>query len=171
MRQVVFSAAEAPTDVQTISMLVAEILASEFLRDTVVLGGYAHGIDAKNTEWNRGAGLRRSAACLRSNVWLLPATHSGEDRASATSLCAYLSDVRREFEFSIVAAPSAEESGDALAMARFADGIVLVLSAQHTRRVTAAKIKENLEAAQVRLLGTVLTDREFPIPAGIYRRL
>jgi Mrp family chromosome partitioning ATPase len=56
-------------------------------------------------------------------------------------------------------------------MAQFADGIILVLSARHTRRVTACKIKETLQAAQARLLGTVLSDRVFPIPEAIYRRL
>jgi Mrp family chromosome partitioning ATPase len=56
-------------------------------------------------------------------------------------------------------------------MAQLADGIVLVLSAQHTRRITARKVKEQLEAAQARFLGTVLSDRVFPIPERIYRRL
>jgi hypothetical protein len=28
-----------------------------------------------------------------------------------------------------------------------------------------------LDAAQARILGTVLSDRSFPIPEGIYRRL
>jgi hypothetical protein len=51
----------------------------------------------------------------------------------------------------------------------FTLGIILVLSAKHTRRVTALKIKNALR--QVRLLGTVLSDREFPIPTSIYRRL
>jgi hypothetical protein len=35
----------------------------------------------------------------------------------------------------------------------------------------ARKIKETLEGAQVRILGTVLSDRVFPIPEEIYRRL
>jgi Mrp family chromosome partitioning ATPase len=56
-------------------------------------------------------------------------------------------------------------------MAQFADGIILVLSAQRTRRIMARKIKGMLEAAQARILGTVLSDRVFPIPDGIYRRL
>jgi Mrp family chromosome partitioning ATPase len=56
-------------------------------------------------------------------------------------------------------------------MAQFADGMILVLSAQRTRRATAIKVKQTLERANVRLLGSVLSDREFPIPEGIYRRL
>ena len=56
-------------------------------------------------------------------------------------------------------------------MAQFADGIVLVLAAHRTRRVTARKVKEALEVSQARVLGTVLSERMFPVPEGIYRRL
>jgi Mrp family chromosome partitioning ATPase len=52
-----------------------------------------------------------------------------------------------------------------------ADGVVLVLEANSTRRVTAKKAKQALEAANVRILGTVLNNRTFPIPEGLYRRL
>jgi Mrp family chromosome partitioning ATPase len=56
-------------------------------------------------------------------------------------------------------------------MAQSADGMILVLSAQKTRRIAARKIKDVLDAAHVRVLGTVLCDREFPIPERIYRQL
>ena len=79
--------------------------------------------------------------------------------------------MRREFEFSIVEAPPAGESNQALAMAQFADGIILVLSAHRTRRITACKTVEMLEAAKAHILGTVLADRIFPVPDRIYRRL
>jgi hypothetical protein len=32
-------------------------------------------------------------------------------------------------------------------------------------------VKDMLQATNTRLLGTVLSERTFPIPAGIYRRL
>ena len=56
-------------------------------------------------------------------------------------------------------------------MAQLADGIILVLSAQRTRLATARRIKEVLDAAQARILGTVLCDRVFPIPEKLYQRL
>ena len=63
------------------------------------------------------------------------------------------------------------ESNEAMAMAQFVDGIILVLSARRTRRIAARKMKEMLEGAHARILGSVLSDRVFPIPQGIYRRL
>jgi len=86
-------------------------------------------------------------------------------------LHSYLGEMRREFEYSILEGPPAGESHEASAMAQFADGIILVLSAQYTRRIAARKVKEMLEATQVRILGTILSDRIFPIPEAIYRRL
>ncbi len=179
VRQVVFCAVDASTDVRGLCMSVAEILALETLGDIAVLGGYAqmardeiHGPDfAGRMEKNCGTPLHQAATHVRSNVWVLPANHRPVDCTPDSAAHSYLGEIRREFEYSIVAALSSEESGEALSMAQFADGIILVLSAKYTRRAAARKIKERLEQANVRLLGTVLGDREFPIPAGIYRRL
>jgi len=55
--------------------------------------------------------------------------------------------------------------------ARFCDGLVLVVSALHTRRAAALQIKRTMEEVGVRLMGTVLADREFPIPQRLYRSL
>jgi Mrp family chromosome partitioning ATPase len=104
-------------------------------------------------------------------LWFVPALGKNAGDGKMTSVHSYLGEVRREFEYSIVEAPSAGESNEVTAMAQFADGIILVLSANKTRRATARKIKETLETAQARLLGTVLSDRVFPIPDAIYRRL
>jgi hypothetical protein len=179
MRQVIFSAVDASTDVRDLCMSVAETLALETLGDIAVLGGFAQIArdDTHNPEFagrmekNRSMPLHYAATHIRSNVWLLPARQSPMDGVPCSSNLAYMGDIRREFEYSIVAAPSAEESAEALAMAQLSDGIILVLSARNTRRATARRIKQQLDHARVRLLGTVLSDREFPIPAVIYRRL
>jgi hypothetical protein len=115
--------------------------------------------------------LRRIATRVRGNLWLVPGAAGHEEHRTAASLHSYLGELRREFEYSIVEAAPAGDSNDTTAMAQFADGIILVLSAVRTRKVTARKVKQVLEVAQVRLLGTVLSDRVFPIPERIYRRL
>jgi Mrp family chromosome partitioning ATPase len=56
-------------------------------------------------------------------------------------------------------------------LGRFADGIVLVLQSNATRREAALKAKESFEVASVRLLGAVLNKRTFPIPQNLYQRL
>jgi len=51
------------------------------------------------------------------------------------------------------------------------DGLVMVLTANKTRRLVAAQIHEQLRRAHVPLLGSVLADRRFPVPEGLYRNL
>ena len=48
---------------------------------------------------------------------------------------------------------------------------MLVLTANKTRRLVAAQMKDLLRMAQVPLLGTVLAERRLPVPEGLYRKL
>jgi Mrp family chromosome partitioning ATPase len=80
-------------------------------------------------------------------------------------------ELRPEFSFVLVDAPPVNGSPEALTWARLADGVILVLEANSTRREAARKAKETLEAAKVTLLGAVLNKRTFPIPNALYKRL
>ncbi len=173
LRQVVFSAVDPQTDVSEICRSVGETLALETTTDVAVAGAGLKSTTAGellvcSTEMR--SPLRETGTRVRGNLWLLPLEVSGSE-GSAASLHRYMGAVRKEFEYSIIAAPASAISNQAITLAQVADGIVLVLSAQRTRRVQARNIKATLEEAQARLLGTVLSDREFPIPEGIYRRL
>ena len=173
LRQVVFSAVDPQTDAGEICRSVGEMLALETTMDVAVAGAGLEDTTAGELlvcSTGTRSPLRETGTRVRRNLWLLPLELSGSE-VSAASLHHYMGVVRREFEYSIVAAPASAISNHAITLAQFADGIVLVLSAQHTRRVQARKIKATLDEAQARLLGTVLSDREFPIPERIYRRL
>ena len=177
VRQVVFSATEPETDVRTICRRVGEALALETARSVAVVGKYPQILSDADTSLSEGAAYknggasRQTATRVRNNLWLVPGARRGDDGITTAGLHSHLCEVRREFEYSIVAGPAAGESNAATTMAQLADGIILVLSACRTRRATARKIKETLEGAQARILGTVLSDRVFPIPEGIYRLL
>ena len=56
-------------------------------------------------------------------------------------------------------------------IATICDGLVLVVTANKTRRVVAAQAATQLKRAGVRLLGVVLAERKFPVPDGLYRKL
>ena len=116
-------------------------------------------------------GLRKNGTKVRPNLWWIPSKSGDSDLRSATSMHTRLGGIRREFDYSVVEAPPAAESHAAMAMSQFADGIILVVSARYARRAVARKVKESLEGTRARILGTVLSDRVFPIPQAIYRRL
>jgi hypothetical protein len=80
-----------------------------------------------------------------------------------------LRELTTQFDFSILWC--APVSWLTASIGQTCDGIVLVLSANKTRRLVAAQIKDQLRKAQVPLLGTVLAERRFPVPEGLYRSL
>jgi hypothetical protein len=180
VRQVVFCSAESGPDVGSICREVSEALALDTSGSVAVVSSdrpvLSHdqgeiGDEAAIAEEN-GTPLRQHAIRIRRNLWLVPQTDLASDGGvQGTPLSSRLCELRREFEYSIVQGPPAGESSEAAALGQSADGIVLVLAAHVTRRATALKIKEKLEAARVRLLGTVLSERRFPVPEAIYRRL
>jgi len=179
VRQVVFSALDVETDVKSICRSVGEALAAETVSNVAVVGEYPQVLpdaemyraELSDSPPGNGSAPGRTATRVRGNLWLVPAAEREGDRGATASLHSHLGEMRRGFEYSIIAGPPAGESNEATAMAQFADGIILVLSADRTRRIMARKIMEMLEGAEARILGTVLIDRIFPIPDRIYRRL
>ena len=86
-------------------------------------------------------------------------------------LRAWITRHASEFAHMVISAPPIGLYTDALLLGQTAEGVVLVLEANSTRRQTARKAKQALESANVRVLGTVLNNRTFPIPERIYRML
>ena len=177
-RQVVFSAIEPETDVRSICRNVGEALAPEVNGQVAVVGAYPRVIQSAEkhreiaaAEEGGNTPLRRVATRVRGNFWLVPEGARLSDSGPSASWHSFLAEVRRDFEYSIVQGAPAGESDEATALAQAADGIILVLSAQHTRRAAARRVMQALATARANILGTVLSDREFPIPEAIYRRL
>jgi Mrp family chromosome partitioning ATPase len=106
------------------------------------------------------------------NPWLIP---SGlVKRGLYPSIERYrerLAELRESFDYILLSAPALSRETEATFLGQLADGIVLIVEANHSRRETVRRAKEQLESAHVRLLGAVLDQRTFPIPEGLYRRL
>jgi hypothetical protein len=174
VRQVVFSAVDRDTDVRSLCRQVGEVLALETQQRIAVVGEYPQTVldDEDRRYADEGKGQQRDETHLGKNLWLVPPAGNEGDEVTTPLLHSHLGGIRTRFEYSILVGPPAScELNVATAMAQLADGIVLVLSANHTRRITARRIKQGLASAGVCILGTVLSGRTFPIPEGIYRRL
>src|SRR2546423_368151 len=74
-----------------------------------------------------------------------------------------------EFDFSILCLDPV--SWLTAKLSQTCNGLVMVLTANKTRRLVAAQMQDQLRKAGVPLLGTVLADRRFPVPTGLYRNL
>jgi len=104
-------------------------------------------------------------------MWLLSCgSPEKTDRAqlSPEALRTRIWQLRAEFDYVLVDAPALNLYPDAMTLGSASDGIVLVLKANSSRRESAQKILQEAKAANVCLLGVVLNQRTFPIPASIY---
>jgi protein-tyrosine kinase len=82
-----------------------------------------------------------------------------------------MAELRKEFAYVLVDIPPLTKNSESLSLARMADGVVMVLEAESTRREAARAAADNLRAAGVPILGAVLNKRTYPIPEAVYRRL
>jgi Mrp family chromosome partitioning ATPase len=82
-----------------------------------------------------------------------------------------IAELRSAFDYVLIDAPPLNSYADAMVFGRLADGIVLVLEANATRREAALRVMERLQATRIPVLGAVLNKRTFPIPSAIYKRL
>jgi len=108
------------------------------------------------------------------NLWMVTAGRRHvEPHAllSSTRLRERLVQLKNDFDYLLIEAPPVSINGTAALLGPLADGVVLVVDANSTRREVARSAKASLERANVRLLGAVLNDRTFPIPDAIYRNI
>lgn len=187
-RQVVFTAADEKANVGEICLQAAHALSDQTFGSVCIVKVSAQLCHSRSSHFDnefqrypytpmsgreRFDWLRDSAIHLSKKLWLVPseAFLRDEKALSAAWLRSRLDELRLDFDYTLFHAPAADQSSDALLLGHLCDGVVLILSANSTRRVAAKKVKERLYAANARLLGTVLSDRQFPIPERIYRRL
>ena len=79
--------------------------------------------------------------------------------------------MRNEFSYILIDAPPINSHADAALLGGVADGLVMILGANDTRRDAALRAKETLHAGGIPLLGAVLNKRTFPIPEKLYKKL
>ncbi len=173
-RHVIFSSAEAHSDVSGICCEVAVALSRETYSAVALVEAPSPHKQALSGYGNGVRSLKSCSEQLSNNLWRVPRMGIG-DRAersdSRPNWPSFLAELRSEFEYAVIIGPAVSESSDTAFLGQLTDGIVLVLSARTTRKATAQNIKEMLQQNRSRILGTILRDRAFPIPERIYRRL
>ena len=108
------------------------------------------------------------------NLWLVPFGSSAAETSelfASDRLGSRMLELRKEFDHVLIDASSVSSSSDAILLGQMAEGVILVIEANSTRRETARTAKGAFEGAKVRLLGAILNNRTFPIPEALYRRL
>ncbi len=175
VRQVLFTAVGKNLQLASICNRIGELLALETSACVAIVTREA--ADEKRVRSlrnNRPALIKNEALQLAENLWRVTEPSScgtAENSGIGQYWISRLAGLRSEFDFVVIEGPAAGSSSEAALLAELADGIVLVLEAGNTRKASARKVKECLQAGSSRILGTVLSERLFPIPERIYRRL
>jgi succinoglycan biosynthesis transport protein ExoP len=118
--------------------------------------------------------VRGFAKSLEPNLWMVScgsAVQESTNLLHSEQMKNRFGELRKEFDYLLIDAPPLNTYSEGFALGQLADGLVLVLEANATRRETATKVAERLNATQVKILGAVLNKRTFPIPDSLYRRL
>ncbi len=109
---------------------------------------------------------------IAQRLWLAPreswCSESGPHPANEQNM-QKLRELTMEFDFSIIHGPPVSWLSARIGQA--CDGLVLVLTAGQTRQLVATQVKEQLSRAHVHVLGSVLAERQFPVPERLYGRL
>lgn len=175
VKQVIFSSAGRNPHVADICDQVGQALSLETSADIAIVdceSGEKEGTRVRR--YGGSAAIKAQSMQTAANLWRVPAfgvRECGQGLKTGRYWLSWLAELRSEFEYSIIHGPAAGISSEAALLGELADGIILVVGANSTRRAIARNIKERLEASRSRILGTVLSERTFPIPERIYRRL
>jgi len=109
-----------------------------------------------------------------SNLYFLSCGSVEEGRQALLATDAMRSRINElysKFDYVLFDVASLSTCNDGLVLGSAADGIVLVVRANASRRETALKAVQELKATNVEVLGAVLNQRTFPIPDAIYKYL
>ncbi len=118
--------------------------------------------------------LRGCLVPVAANVWVLPRGLRCDEmsaRITAEQMRVHLRDCLSMFDYVLIDSAPAAAHGDAALLGTVVDAAVLVVDATSTRREAARQAVRHLRSVRVNVVGAVLTNRTFPIPDAIYRKL
>jgi Mrp family chromosome partitioning ATPase len=110
----------------------------------------------------------------RSNLWLLSCgsrDDNSQHQLTLERMRRRMSELRAQFDYVLLDVSPLNSSNHGMVLGSWCDGVVMVLKANSSSRKAARKALDELQAARVPVLGAILNQRTFPIPASIYNRL
>ena len=114
------------------------------------------------------------AQVVSKNLWSIPAGTVGEKSPSLLTserLRETVTELRAAFDIVIIDTAPLGPYSDAVAFGQLADGVVLVIQADVTRKEAALVATDRLRAAAIPILAGVLSDRSYPIPERLWKIL
>lgn len=171
VRHVGFVALEAQTVTAQLCLDVATALAESGPHDVGLIDARLQS-EPLHTQLQIPPGTHGDVSWLIApRLWLAPRRKWLDESAQRIwdPSLARLRAVTMEFDFSIVCLDPF--SWLTARLGQTCNGLVMVLTAEKTRRHVALRMQEQLRDGRVPVLGTVLAERRFPVPSSLYRNL
>jgi protein-tyrosine kinase len=140
----------------------APTLHAHFGQDNI--GGFAEAI-------RDGLALSTAARELSANLSLLPSGRAAAPSFASEAVRLQMAQFLAEFDYVVIDIGPLSESGPAVGLAPLLSGVILVMAAEATRRESARQVTQMLTNVGASVIGAVLTNRHYPIPDALYRRL
>ena len=188
-RVVTFAGIEEGNGCSWLCAHIADIIASQGVGSACVVDANMHkpimaslfGVNPQHglsDALSQGAPIREFAKpIMGENLWLLSSGSLGTDHVGSASLLnsetmkVRVLELRNEFDYVLIDSAPLSTNTEGVLLGQLADGLVLVLEANSTRREAAVRITDRLRTSNVRVLGAVLNKRTFPIPESVYSLL
>ena len=171
-RRVLFLGADRDTDVaricerlaETVAQLTGSLvgIASDNCEPSPTVKKQAHQVQGEEN-W------RSMCTPIAEKVWRVPTRLLLGVQSAKLERATLAAEIDANFGYLLFPARSAD--GQSCRFAVSCDGVVLVLTANRTRRQVAQRTMEELSHWNAPLLGTVLDHRQFPVPEAIYHAL
>jgi len=116
-------------------------------------------------------------ACLSTvnpNLYVSPLTRSTKGNPYFVDIQAsvlFLNEVKKRFDLILIDSAPATIAPDSIALSRYADGVILVLEAERTKRAAVENLRDKIEKSGGTILGIVFNKRRYHIPQRIYQWL
>ena len=152
-----FTAAHAGEGVSYVSRIVSKQLASDNPHD--VLHTSAH--ELYDIDW---------VPITEGNPTLLPRSPHAS-KGLSEKWRGRIAALRERYRFAVIDCSSLSQSSDALALAPYLDGMVVVVAANQTRKSEITNTLRQITMVDGKVLGFVLNKRRYLIPQWLYRWL
>lgn len=172
VRHVGFAAVEASMETAPLCIEVARVLAEDNRYDVGLIDACGESATLQTKLQIAPPNHAEDIWPIAPRLWMVPRQSwlpEGCGQRISEQKLLRLRELTAEFDFSILSC--APVSWLTASVGQICDGLVLVLTANTTRRLVVTHIKNQLNKAEVPLLGTVLAERCFPVPEGLYRSL
>lgn len=170
LRSVLFCSTDVGSERTRMAIACAHVLAGQTQKRVCLLNTQADETGVPDTREEVRSTALGPPRRMSNNLWIAASAEMVRTMP-AEMIARHVRELCERFDHLVVDAPALSGGAEISMVAALVQGVILVVDEERTRRDSAGHAAATLHAAGARLLGVVLANRRFPIPAALYERL